>query len=466
MKGLAVIVVVLLTAGLGGGCRDGNTKAERGGGKTSSPQASQLTQDLDRLLAPVALYPDALLAQMLLCMSDPKRVVELHTWLSDDKGLKGTALQDAATMAGFEPSFVALTLFPDVVKFMADRPDWMAVLGKTFTADRTAVFDGIQRLRALAQASGALKSTPQQDVETRTTSKGQDVIVIEPANPQVVYVPQYDPQVVYTAPASQTIVVEDNDDGAEVAAAGLIGFAAGVAIGAAFDNDYYYARPYGWYGGAYMYNDAWDDWYDARDDLRDDYVDHRDELRDDWADNRQDMVDHRADNRQDVIGQRDERARNVQEQRTGRQQTRQDTRTGAQAQRTERQDARQGTGKTTRPQAQAQKTQRQQTRQAAATTGTKPRSKSTATTGTTGTKPRPKSTATTGPATRARTTPSSADPSRGYGGARASTARSGASSDAFSGYSRGGSERAASSRGHASRSSSARSRGGGGGRRR
>src|SRR5688572_25603331 len=252
----AVIVVVLLAAGFGCGCRDGKTRTEGGGGKTSSPQVSQVSQDLDRLLAPIALYPDALLAQMLLCMSDPRRVVELHTWLSDNKGLKGTALQDAATGAGFEPSFVALTLFPDVVKFMTERPDWMAVLGKTFTADRTAVFDAVQRRRAVAQASGALKSTPQQDVETKTTSKGQDVIVIEPVNPQVVYVPQYDPQVVYTAPASQTIVVEDGDDDTQAVAAGLIGFAAGVAVGAAFDNDYYYASPYGWYGGAYMFNDA------------------------------------------------------------------------------------------------------------------------------------------------------------------------------------------------------------------
>src|SRR5262245_17132249 len=106
MKALAVIVIVLLTAGFGAGCRAEKITTEGGGEKSSSPQASQLSQDLERLLAPVALYPDALLAQMLLSMSDPKKVVELRTWLANNKRLKGTALQDAAAAAGFAPSLV------------------------------------------------------------------------------------------------------------------------------------------------------------------------------------------------------------------------------------------------------------------------------------------------------------------------------------------------------------------------
>ena len=106
---------------------------------------------------------------------------------------------------------MALTLFPDVVKKMADELEWTIQLGKAFTADRSSVFDSIQRLRAQAQKAGTLKSTPQQEVETQTTSSGQQVIVIEPANPQVVYVPTYNPQTVYVVqPTTTTVVVENN----------------------------------------------------------------------------------------------------------------------------------------------------------------------------------------------------------------------------------------------------------------
>jgi hypothetical protein len=268
---------------------------------------------LDRLLAPIALYPDQLLAQMLICATRPGDVVALNGWLTTTTTLKGSELQDAATKAGFEPSFVAMVLFPETVKKMAEQLDWTKNLGQAFTANRSAVFDSIQRLRTKAQQAGSLKTTPQQDVETRTTSSGQQVIVIEPSNPQVVYVPQYNPTVVYTQPTSTTVVVE-RDNSADAAAAAVVGFAAGIAIGAAIDNDYYYG-PYGWHGGgAYMYNDAWDDWYD-----------HREDAREDWMDHREDIVDERGD-----------RARTQQEQRTERQQSRQENRPETQAQREQR----------------------------------------------------------------------------------------------------------------------------------
>ena len=153
---------------------------------------------LDRLHAPIALYPDQLLAQMFLCAQNPGKVAALGEWLAANSSVTGTDLQDAATKSGFEPSFVAMTLFPDVVNAMASDLEWTTHLGQAFAADRTATFASIQRLRGKAKAAGTLKSTPQQDVETRTTSSGEQVIVIEPANPQVVYVPQYNPQVVYT----------------------------------------------------------------------------------------------------------------------------------------------------------------------------------------------------------------------------------------------------------------------------
>ena len=372
-------------------------------GKTTSAKPAPKPDELDRLFAPIALYPDQLLAHMLVCAENPGKVATLNEWLASQT-LKGTELQDAATKTGFGPSYVALVIFPQVIEKMTSQFDWTTRIGQAFTADRSAVFASIQRLRAKAKQTGTLKTTAQQQVETRTTSSGEQVIVIEPANPQVVYVPQYNPQVVYTQPASTTVIVqEDNTDAA--VAAGLIGFTAGIAIGAAIDNDYYYG-PYGWYGGgyryggAYMYNDAWDDYYDAREDARED-----------WQDHRGDLAEERSDRRENVADERGDRAGTTQQQRTDRQQTRQEN----------------------RPETQAQREQRRSDAKAAA-----PQSSSTS---------------------------RSSQEARGYSGSKdkaTSRTRSGTSSDAFSGYSSGRSERAASSRGQKSRSSSSR----GGGRRR
>ncbi len=378
--------------------------AGRSESQAAKPSAAPAPKpdELDRLLAPIALYPDALLAQMLVCATKPARVAALDEWLAANPTLKGSALQEAATKSGFDPSFAAIVIFPDVVKGMASQIELTTRLGEAFTADRSAVFASIQRLRNKASQAGKLKSTPQQDVEKKTTSSGEQVIVIEPSNPQVVYVPQYNPQTVYTS--SSTVVVQEDDDTAEAVAAGLIGFTAGIALGAAMDNDYYYG-PYGWRGGGYMYNDAWDD-----------YEDFREDSREDWQDHREDMLDEAGDRREDIADERGDRASSTQQQRTERQQT-------AQQQRTERQAS---------PEAQAQREQRQ------------------AQAGTT--------------ASQARSSGGGSPESRGYSsGDKAERQRSGSGSDAFSGYSSGKSERAASSRGQRSRSSS---RGGGGGRRR
>jgi Protein of unknown function (DUF3300) len=375
----------------------------------AAPAAPLPTGTLDQLLAPIALYPDQLLAQMLMSATDPSKITELDKWLTANEKLKGTQLQDAAVKAGFDASFVALTLFPQVVAKMADQIAWTRVLGQAFTSDRSAVFASIQKLRLQAKNVGTLKSSPQQEVETKTTSSGQEVIVIEPTNPQIVYVPQYNTEVVYTQPPTTTVVVVQEDNDPDVAiAAGLIGFTAGIVIGATMDNNYYYG-PYGWHGGGYMYNDAWDDYYDAREDARDD-----------WQDHREDLVEERGDRAENRSEQRTERVDSTQEQRTDRQQTRQENRPESQAQRAER----------TTP------TERASTQ------------------------------STTSQAQRSDRTGSAE--ARGYGdGSRTQAAkpaqRSGSSSDAFSGYSSGQSQRSSSARGQKSRSSS---RGGGGGRRR
>jgi hypothetical protein len=264
--------------------------------------------DLDTLLAPVALYPDQVLGPMLISAGNPATVGALNEWLRSHEGLKGSDLQAAVATAGFGDSYAALVLFPDVVNWMASQTDWTTKVGKAFAADRSAVFASIQRLRKKAQTAGTLKSTPQQTVETKQTSGGDNVIVIEPANPQVVYVPQYNPTVVYTQPS--TVVVQQSHSSSDAALAGVIGFTAGIAIGAAIDNNYY--GPYGWHGG-YMYNDGWDDWYDNREDAREDWQDHREDMADEYGDRAKNAQENRTDRRENTSQQRTDRQQNRQQ---------------------------------------------------------------------------------------------------------------------------------------------------------
>jgi uncharacterized protein DUF3300 len=398
-------VIVPVTLALLTACRSPEKQSA-----ASTKPAQYPTATLDQMLAPIALYPDSLLAQILMSAPGAPRVIELNTWLKANQQLKGTQLQDAAVKAGFEPSFVALTLFPQVVAKMTEQIAWTTLLGQAFSGDRNAVFASIQRLRHQAKSVGTLKSTPQQEVETKKTSTGEDVIVIEPANPQIVYVPQYNYEHVYTQPPSTTTVIIQEDNNADEAiAAGLIGFTAGIAIGASMNNNYYYG-PYGWHGGAYMYNEAWDDYYD-----------HREDAREDWMDHREDLMEERGDTMKNRSEQRTERVQSTQEQRTNRQQTRQENRSAPQASRPERST-------------QAQKAQ-VDTASARTATAQTPRASRTGST-----------------------------EARGYsdGSRSAVSQRSAGGSDAFAGYSSGASQRSASTRGQRSRSSSRD----GGGRRR
>jgi hypothetical protein len=414
MKALVITATVMLLTVACGSSKDAP------GSQTQVPRQLP-TATLDQILAPIALYPDALLAQILMSTSDPAKVAELDKWLKSNTQLKGTQLQDGAVKAGFDASFVALALFPQVVAKMAEQIAWTTLLGQAFAMDKTAVFAVIQKLRSQAKNVGTLKSTPQQAVETRKTSTGQEVIVIEPTNPQIVYVPQYNTEVVYTqappATTANTMIIVQEDNHADAVAAGLIGFTAGIAMGAAMNNSYYYG-PHGFYGGAYMYNDAWNDYYD-----------HREDAREDWMDHREDIVEERSDRLEDRGEQRSDRLESTQDQRTERQENRTENRPESSAQRTERQQTRQETGAA----AQAQRAERSTASPAAAT------SSATATT--------------------QRSDRTGSAEARGYGdsGATRSTATTQRSSsasrpDAFSGYSSGSSQRAASSRGQSSRS--------------
>lgn len=291
----------------------------------SQQQASP--DELDTLLAPIALYPDALVVQILQCATSPYQVKQVNDWLTQNADLKGAAVQEAAQAQGFDASFIAIVIFPDILQMLADKPDWTRDLGQAFTTNRDAVMTSVQRLRQEARDAGNLQSSQQQNVETVTTN-GQQVIVIEPANPQVVYVPQY-PQTVYTEPASSS----SND----AVAAGLIGFAAGVIVGAAADNDddhYYYACG-GWgYARPICYPGGYNDYYRHREDMANDYYKHRERMANDYYDHREDMLGQRGENQQD---RRDDWSQGQQ----GRQQTRDDARSGRQDQHAQNQTTRQ-----------------------------------------------------------------------------------------------------------------------------
>jgi hypothetical protein len=196
-------------------------------------------QALDKLMGPIALYPDPLLAQVLACASSPQQVTDVDAWLKmQDKELQGSKLQEAATAKGFDASFAAIVLFPDVLDTLAMNIPWTTEVGKAFVSDQKAVLASVQRLRKQAQTVGNLKTTPQQEVKVET-QEGQQVIVIQPANPQIVYVPVYNTQVVYTTPPPPP---EKEKDDSDVAAAAILGFMAGIAIGVAASDPY----PYGW----------------------------------------------------------------------------------------------------------------------------------------------------------------------------------------------------------------------------
>jgi Protein of unknown function (DUF3300) len=184
-------------------------------------------QELDQLLAPVALYPDSLLAQITTASTNPQEILDVDNWLAQNRNLTLSELTSAAQQKGFDPAFIALVGFPQVLEMMAENIDDYAAIGAAVTANQGEVSAAIQRLRAQAYASGALRSTPQQEVQVQQNAN-QPIYVIQPVNPQVVYVPQYDPTVVYTG------------SGLNV---GLLTFGIGIGITALL-----VSQPWGWGG--------------------------------------------------------------------------------------------------------------------------------------------------------------------------------------------------------------------------
>jgi len=166
----------------------------------SGNQPAKLPPDqLDSLVAPIALYPDPMLAQTLAACTYPLEIIQLQQWLTKNPGLKDKALADAVAKEPWDPSVQAMAALPDVVKRLADDIQWTTDLGNAFLAQQSDVMDAVQRMRKKAQDKGNLKSNEQQTVETKVI-ESKPVIVVQQANPQVVYVPTYDPVVVYGPP--------------------------------------------------------------------------------------------------------------------------------------------------------------------------------------------------------------------------------------------------------------------------
>ncbi len=204
---------------------------------------------IDSLVAPIALYPDALVAQVLAASTYPNEVVEADQWLKDHNNLQGTALAEAVNQQPWDPSVQALTQFPSVLDNMANNLSWTSSLGDAFYNQQADVMAAVQRLRAQAKAAGNLNSTSQMTV----VQQSPQTIVIQPANPQVVYVPTYNPTVVYGTP----YYPPGYSTGALVAT-GLISFGVGMAVGAAMSGG---CCGWGWnnwnsnwHGGTVVYN--------------------------------------------------------------------------------------------------------------------------------------------------------------------------------------------------------------------
>ncbi|MGA8687240.1 MAG: DUF3300 domain-containing protein, partial [Candidatus Sulfotelmatobacter sp.] len=202
---------------------------------TSGPEPAPLSSDqLDSLVAPIALYPDALVAQVLAAATNPDQIAYADDWLAQNRNLTGAALAQAVDQQSWDPSVKALTQFPSVLDNLAHNLSWTSNLGQAFANQQADVMAAVQAMRSKAQAAGTLQSNSQITVTQPTPT----TIVIQPANPQVVYVPQYNPAVVYGAPVVVPLYVPPP---LPVASVGLY-FGTGISIGAAFGGG-------GWSGG-------------------------------------------------------------------------------------------------------------------------------------------------------------------------------------------------------------------------
>src|SRR5215469_14148447 len=226
------------------------------------PAGAATAQQLEELVSPIALYPDTLVAQILAASTYPSEVVEAHRWLDQNANLKGDQLAAAVNQQPWDPSIKSLCQFPSVLKTMNDSLSWTSALGQAYYNQPTDVLNTIQLMRKRAMDAGTLKSTPQQTVQVQPappasdTSGGQSAvpapqqtIIINPAQPNTVYVPEYNPSSAYGAPVQSP----PGYTGGELLATGLVSFGAGMLIGSLINNN---DNDWGcnWGGGNVTYN--------------------------------------------------------------------------------------------------------------------------------------------------------------------------------------------------------------------
>lgn len=214
-----------------------------GGAYDGAPRSAS---ELEALVAPIALYPDPLVGQILAATTFPDQVAIADYWLTQNQGLNAMSLKEAVENQSWNSSVKALTQFPSVLNNLAKNLTWTSSLGEAYHNQASEVMAAIQTLRAKAKAAGHLKSTAEMTVAQPTPQ----TIVIEPANPQVVYVPVYNPAVIYGTP-----YVTPGYTAGDVAAAGVIGFGAGIALGSMASGGWGWNSWHcNWSGGAVVYN--------------------------------------------------------------------------------------------------------------------------------------------------------------------------------------------------------------------
>jgi hypothetical protein len=253
---LSLLLVIAATPGDAGA----QQPAQQGATGYSGQGAPLSADELQQLLAPIALYPDSLVAQILGAATFPDQIAAANGWLQQNSALKGTALMQAVDGQPWDPSVKALTQFPSVLDNLAKNLSWTSAMGEAYHTQAADVMSAVQVLRAKAKAAGNLKTGTQITV----VQESPQVIVIQPANPQVVYVPVYNPTLVYAYPYVTPAYVAP-----PVAATAVVAFGGGIAVGAMMSSSCcawgYSSWNCGWHGtttvvyhgGAYYGNNAW-----------------------------------------------------------------------------------------------------------------------------------------------------------------------------------------------------------------
>ena len=244
-RGLTAVLCALLIAPGGSFELTAQDQQQAGG---DAPKLTE--QQLDSLVSPIALYPDPLLSQVLVASTYPLEIAEASQWLGQNSGKKPEDLVELAKKQDWDPSIQAMVAFPDLLKRLAGDIKWTTDLGNAFLAQQSDVMDSVQRMRTKAKDAGKLETNQQQKVTTKT-EESKTIIEVQPANPQVIYVPAYNPTVVWGPPPYPYPPIyyppppPPPSTGAIIASS-VISFGVGVAVGAMFSGGWGWGCGWGW----------------------------------------------------------------------------------------------------------------------------------------------------------------------------------------------------------------------------